>query len=1383
MNKSYRLIWNALHETFVVVGEHVAARGKRSATVKSGAVLAVNLLVAGTALAAPPNPPAPTQLPTGGQVAAGSAAISQTGATLNINQASSRAVLNWGSFNVGAQATVNFNQPSATSATLNRVQDANPSQIFGRINANGQVFLTNASGIYFAPSASVNVGALAVTTHGIGNADFMAGNLRFTRDGAAGSTTGSVVNEGSLNAALGGYIALLAPEVRNQGVIVAQLGTVALAAGEAYTLNFEGGRLAGVQVEPAQIATLIENGNAVQAPGGLIILSAQGASALQRSAIQNTGTIEASGISIRGGRIVLDAGGGDTSVAGRIDASSDGDRGGHIAITGATVAIEDGARLTASGATGGGAVLVGGSWQNSDPTVRQAVTTTVAPTAYLAASATDSGDGGTVVAWSDIRNPDSVTRAYGRFEARGGPRGGDGGRIETSGHWLDTQGAHGSAAAPGGSAGLWLFDPYNITISNANLSGSFAAGTWAPSSNSSTILNTDINSLLNNATNVTISTGGSSSAGSQDGDITVSSAIEKSSGGTASLTLQAARHINLNASIASTIGALNLTLSAANATSATLGGIDVNANLSSNGGNILIGGGAGIATNGIGYALNRSAALAAVTVQANRVITSSGGDITINGKSLAGSNSGNYSGVRGGVYIYSGATILSGTGNVNITGESNGGIKTFGVAVEANSNSVTTIGTSGTSGNLRINGVNTTSGGTAEEKDEGALGLVNNGSIGRLSLLGSSVANLSVQVNGSTKLIGFTNNPAGGCVSGYVYCGTMNVPGANSSYLYAGYSVVSPATQQIVVQTNEGDKTYDGGTNALGLSFAVTGAPGGYSTSGLRFITPSKDVGAYTLLDNGNPSVYVSGPTTYAVGYYKGNFLITRKALTMSGLTSANKEYDGTTAAAVSGTAALQNTITAGTGASGDGKPYAVDSVSLTGDVTGAFNSKDVADAATVSFSGKSLTGTGNNNYTLTAHAGASASITRKTVTLAAVKTYDGSTSLTGHVSVGTGVDNETLSYGSATTSSKDVGDSNKYINAITLENASDGSGGLASNYRRPDLSFSNAPVTIRPKPLTVSGLSAANKEYDGTTTAVVTGTANFSGVIEGDTVSINTSSVSGSFTTKDVGGSKGISLSGVTLSGASATNYTVEGVAGVSASITRKALTISGNDASKNHDGLAYSGGNGANYSGFVGDETPAVLSGVLAYSGNSQGAIVPGLYVITPRGYNFGNYALTYRDGILTVNSAQRTPTSAPTSAPTSPPPLRTQSNTPQTNQFSAPLVTTPASEGVVVSLIRPPIAVVSGVVSVGVPKGTVFRGGEFSFALPAKIAEIVTGQEQVTTLRGEPLPSWLRYSPDTKSFTASAVPNGALPMQVLLITDNQLQTVIMLYERSGM
>ena len=380
MNKSYRSIWNASKQAFVAAAETVSAKGRpassisRAATVSAliGSLMALNAR-AQTA------PPAANALPAGGQLSAGQASISQSGAQMQIQQSSQRAVLNWQSFNVGKDAQVQFIQPNAQSVMLNRVIGANPSQIFGRISANGQVVLSNPQGVYFGRDARVDVGGLLATTMSIGDADFMAGRLLLERKGS----TAAVVNEGELRSALGGYIALLAPEVRNQGVVIARMGTVAMAAGETIELQFDSARqLTGLRVTPAQVNTLIDNGQAVLAPDGLIILSATGASRLQAGLIRSSGELNASSLQAKGGRIVLE---------------------------GDEITLSAGSRTLATGATGGGTVLVGGDWQGSGE-MTQARKVTLAEGALIDASATGDGDGGKVVLWSRVENPETTTR-------------------------------------------------------------------------------------------------------------------------------------------------------------------------------------------------------------------------------------------------------------------------------------------------------------------------------------------------------------------------------------------------------------------------------------------------------------------------------------------------------------------------------------------------------------------------------------------------------------------------------------------------------------------------------------------------------------------------------------------------------------------------------------------------------------------------------------------------------------------------------------------------------------------------------------------------------------------------------------------------------------
>jgi len=300
--------------------------------------------LAGTAWGAPPSP---TALPTGGQVAAGQASIATNGSRMDISQSSTRGVINWNSFNIGQQAWVNFTQPDAGSVTLNRVISSDPSGIFGRLSANGQVFLLNPSGILFGPSAQVNVGGMVASSLRLSDGDFLQGNYRFYRDGAAGS----VVNQGSLSASDRGYLALLAPEVRNEGVISARLGSVALAAGDRITLDLTGDGLISLAVDPGTVDALVENSNLVQADGGQVFMSAQGAGALTSAVVNNEGIVRARGIGEKNGVIRLE-GSGLVANSGTLDVS--GAQGGSLSVRGDRM-VNSGT-LSADGDSQGGSI-------------------------------------------------------------------------------------------------------------------------------------------------------------------------------------------------------------------------------------------------------------------------------------------------------------------------------------------------------------------------------------------------------------------------------------------------------------------------------------------------------------------------------------------------------------------------------------------------------------------------------------------------------------------------------------------------------------------------------------------------------------------------------------------------------------------------------------------------------------------------------------------------------------------------------------------------------------------------------------------------------------------------------------------------------------------
>ena len=151
----------------------------------------------------------------------------------------------------------------------------------------------------------------------------------------------------------------------------------------------------------------------------------------------------------------------------RLVATSADNVAGSITITGNEVRIDGDSQLLATGNEQGGLIQIGGSWQNSNPTVRQAIKTTIEYGAFLDVSAIYSGNGGTIVAWSDITNLLSMTLVSGTLKARGGEYGGSGGRIETSGAHLRTE----KVIVDTGEGGEWLLDPYNYTITdNASIS-------------------------------------------------------------------------------------------------------------------------------------------------------------------------------------------------------------------------------------------------------------------------------------------------------------------------------------------------------------------------------------------------------------------------------------------------------------------------------------------------------------------------------------------------------------------------------------------------------------------------------------------------------------------------------------------------------------------------------------------------------------------------------------------------------------------------------------------------------------------------------------------------------------------------------------------------
>ncbi|HKX41684.1 MAG TPA: filamentous hemagglutinin N-terminal domain-containing protein, partial [Burkholderiaceae bacterium] len=349
MNRSYRLIWNESTQTYAVAPERTRAGGRRS--------MGLTLAAAGLVSLSPILGQA-ADLPRGGTVVQGSGSIAQAGNTLTISQSSQNLQLNWQQFNIGAGKQVQFVQPGTAAVAVNRVLGNDPSNIYGSLKANGQVFLINPNGVLFGKSSSVDVGGLVASTLDLKNTATPT-EAKLTGNG------GTVVNQGSLRAADGGYIALLGQQVTNDGTITARLGTVALGAGNAATLQFAGNRLINVQVDSGQLRTLAANHGLIQADGGTVLMTAATADKVLDAVINNDGVIEARTFNQHGGVIKLlgGSGGGTVQVNGRLDASAPGGGdGGQIETSGAHVKVADGASITTVAAHGRG-----GTWL-LDPT-------------------------------------------------------------------------------------------------------------------------------------------------------------------------------------------------------------------------------------------------------------------------------------------------------------------------------------------------------------------------------------------------------------------------------------------------------------------------------------------------------------------------------------------------------------------------------------------------------------------------------------------------------------------------------------------------------------------------------------------------------------------------------------------------------------------------------------------------------------------------------------------------------------------------------------------------------------------------------------------------------------------------------------------------------
>lgn len=641
MNKIYRLKFDKRRNELVVVSEIAAGTGKKKNTGHIADLCDVStfrklvgtltplafltgLIISLFPVVALANP----DLPTGGQIVGGQGSISTSGNQMTIHQQTQNMATNWQSFDIGKNNTVQFVQPDSSSVALNRVTGASGSQIMGTLKANGQVFILNPNGVLFGKDARVNVAGLVASTKNINTADFMKGQYTLSGEGNPG---GQVVNQGSLTTAKGGSIVLAADQVKNSGTITTPSGKTVLAVGKTVTLQLDNGGLTSVSVDGSVVNALVENQGLISAADGHVFLTAQGKDMLLNTVVNNSGTIEAKGLESRGGEIVLN--GGDSGVVnqiGQLLADSHAGPGGKITVEGQNIHLAANSRTSATGKTGGGEVYVGGGWQGKDSHIRNASKVVMDKTATVDVSATDAGNGGTAVLWSD-----DYTNFRGAILAKGGALSGDGGRVETSSHRNLQASGDVDTSASAGKGGEWLLDPTDVVIVGdvgADADVTTADGgnefIFSPNASGAKILNTSIEKQLNKGANVTVRTSGTDTL-KQPGDIVVDANIHKTKGGDATLTLVADRGIMINGvaksdkSIKSDTGKLNIKLLAGGSSK---GAVFVGNQIDTHGGDFSI----GAVTNDRGKARND----VAVKVKGFAVIKTGAGNFTIENVAL-----------------------------------------------------------------------------------------------------------------------------------------------------------------------------------------------------------------------------------------------------------------------------------------------------------------------------------------------------------------------------------------------------------------------------------------------------------------------------------------------------------------------------------------------------------------------------------------------------------------------------------------------------------------------------------------------------------------------------------------------------------------------------
>ena len=590
-------------------------------------------------------------MPEGGVVRSGSGSVTQNGKEMTIRQDSGRLAMDWTGFSVGKDETVRFQQPGKDALALNRVTGNQQSVIDGSLLSNGHVLLVNPNGVVIGKNASIDVGGLVASTAQVKD-NFMKEFGNSTGAFSLGGVSdGKIINEGTIKAE-GGLVALHAAKVENSGTISNTGGSAVLAAADTLTLTPDADGKLNFTVDGKTAEASALNKGAITADGGTIVMTADSASDVMSTVVNNSGTLQARTLrKNEKGQILLEGGDkGQVEVSGTLDASGteEGQSAGNIKVIGEKTIVHDGTNLLARGNVDGGKIETSGDVLNLGDNLN------------IDAKGVNGKAGEWLLDPLEILIQDDKP---------------------TQGSMDQTVGT----VNEGSGTQITYNDPPSAT---QNADSTYNSTSW---------IKTDlITAILDNGTDVTIQAASTSQAAS----ITVNSAIKpKVKGdGEATLALEAQRNITINQEIAADKdgGKLNVKLNS-DTDGDGVGAVIINADISTNGGTFTSGSGGNVkftapsgtkagayAATGIvkdtkpniaghtvgtyfGYIVPEGqSAIELSGEKNNRNITTNGGAITLDGEVAIGLN--------GGVLTLD-TSKKDGTagGNVNITGIINSG--------------------------------------------------------------------------------------------------------------------------------------------------------------------------------------------------------------------------------------------------------------------------------------------------------------------------------------------------------------------------------------------------------------------------------------------------------------------------------------------------------------------------------------------------------------------------------------------------------------------------------------------------------------------------------------------------------------------------------------